>query len=132
MSTRAQNVSPIYLEPGHTVTCTATGAVTGCTFVKIDAAGSSLGNHPSVTPAGAGELAYGVAHYDAPKDAEVSIIREGTVGVTAGTGGLTAGDPVKADANGAAVTGTAGTDLILGICTADTAAAAAAPITLTL
>lgn len=134
MATRKQNISPIYLEPGDTVTCTAAAAVTGSRFVKATAGG--LGNRPSVTPAGAGDTAYGVAHYDAASGDSVPVKRVGTHGVTAGAA-LSAGDLVSVGADGKAVKATA-IDIagsvaptpVAGICVADTALNAIAPITL--
>lgn len=134
--TRKQNVAPIYLEPGHTVTCKAAAAITGSRFVKAAAGG--LGNHPAVAPATAGGAAYGVAHYDVPSGAQVSVIRQGTVGVVAGEA-LTSGDLVAVGADAKAVKPTAATtdgetitagSIVVGTCVADTASGAVAPITL--
>lgn len=140
MATRKQNVSPIYLEPGDTVTCIAAAAITGSRFVKLAAGG--VGNRPSVTPGTAGSASYGVAEYDAAKDAAVPVKRVGTHGVKAGET-LEAGDPVSVGAAGVAMKATAAdfddatpawtaASLVVGTCVADTANGAVAPITLAL
>lgn len=90
---------------GHRVTCHAAGAVVGKTFVAVTADGTTDSN-PTVDTAGAGVQAYGVAGYDAARDAKVPVLRAPLhVPVTAG-GEVRAGDLVSADSSGRAVRAT--------------------------
>lgn len=131
----------IYLEPGDATTClVGEGGVTMGTFVMLTTGG--LGNHPKVIAATAGKPIYGVAHFTAAAGEEVSVLREGTVGVTAGTGGVTSGNEISVGTGGKAVPASAGSQLgsgdyaitaptlRVGVATADAAEDAMAPVTL--
>lgn len=81
-----------------------------------------------VTVIGAGEAATGVL-FNAPASADAAtVVRGGEVNVWVGTGGLTVGQEVAADANGKAVAATS-TDEVLGISRTATAANGLATIT---
>jgi len=134
------NAAKTYLDDGDATTCLVVGtAVVGKRFVKATTGG--LGNHPAVTLAVSGGPIYGVAHFDAAVGANVSVLCEGTIEVTAGET-LTSGDEVAVGAAGVAVKSTAtsqsGTTPFavtfglrpVGVCVADTASGAGAPITL--
>lgn len=120
------NQAKTYLEPGQASTCLAFAAVVGKRFVKVTTGG--LGNHPNVIPAVAAGAAYGVSHFDAAINTDVSVLRQGTFSVTAGASALTAGVEVEVGAAGVAVALSAGRPV--GVCLADTAAGGDAPITL--
>lgn len=126
MSDRA-NTSKIYLAPGQRITCKAGAAVTGSRFAKYASGG--VGNKPNAVNSVAGDRAVGVAFADAASGADVLIVREGVVGVTA-EAALTAGQPVKSGTGGRAAVATPGTDFIVGYVVADTASGALAPIDL--
>ena len=78
-------------------------------------------NGYEVTTTGAGESATGVLWNEPVEGDAATVVRGGEVNVYVGTGGLSVGDEVAADADGKAVTATSG-DVILG--EARTAAAA--------
>lgn len=113
------NVCTPYYEPGTRITGKPTADVTGKRFVKISAdieSGPALststgGGNIKVAPCGAGQRAVGVAAYDASLTSgeTVPLINgPGTVvPITAGAGGVTAGDEISSDATGKAVTATA-------------------------
>lgn len=97
---------------GHVAT-----AVTGKRLVAITGrqAGPTLntstgGGNYTIAPCGAGEVAAGVAAYDGAVGAKVPVIgAPGTVlPITAGTGGVAAGDQVESDATGKVVALTTG------------------------
>jgi hypothetical protein len=114
---RANAAVPFYTE-GYIFTCHVNAAVTGKTFVKV--AANAVDGRPAVGPAAAGNPALGVAGYDAPQNAGVTVYRAPSVmPVTAGAA-ITAGQQVQADANGKAVPLSTGT--ALGIALADAAA----------
>ena len=95
-----------YLSDSDKVTCRAVGAVTGKTLVKLVTGGADQAPH--VSTAGAGDVAYGVAGWDAADGEKVTIYRRGVLSITAGAA-LTAGARVEPGANGAAVAATTGT-----------------------
>lgn len=116
-----------FWDPAFRPTGKAIGAaITGSRFTKIVAGGDGAMN-PGVANTGANELVCGVAQRDVPQNAYVLINRGGAFGVTAGAA-LTAGATVYSDATGRAVTG--GSANPAGICLADTASGAIAPILL--
>lgn len=122
----------IYLEPGDATTCLAGGAITAGRFVKVTT--GSIGNHPKVihataAAAGAGGAAYGVSHFSAVSGADVSVLREGTVGVEAGEA-ITSGDEIMVGANGVAMRGNAAGSRVIGVATADIASGVIGPVTL--
>lgn len=96
-------------------------------FVKV------TGEHTAgLCTAAAGELPVGVLQNKPQKVGSAATV--GVRGVTllmVGTGGLNAGDRVKADANGQGVTAS-GTDPTYGICLRTTVAGAVAPVLLRL
>jgi hypothetical protein len=96
------------LEYGRTYTSAGDMSATQYTFVKRAAS-------DTVVTAGAGEAAVGV-QWNAPAAADrpVSVIIGGEPNVYVGTGGVTVGDELAADANGKAVTA-ASADVVLGI-----------------
>jgi predicted RecA/RadA family phage recombinase len=121
----------VYLEPGDATTCLAGGAITVGRFVKVTT--GSIGNHPKVIHAtpmatGVGGAAYGVAHYTAVSGSDVSVLREGTVGVEAGEA-ITSGDEVAVGTNGVAMKATAALKPV-GVATADIALGVLGPVTL--
>lgn len=76
----------------------------------------------NVVQTGAGEAAVGVLWYaQATTNAAVSVICGGQPDVLVGTGGVSAGDVVASDANGAAVVATTD-DIALGVARHDAAA----------
>jgi hypothetical protein len=79
------------------------------TFVKMDT------TDRTVVAAGNAEAAIGVLINDPTSGGAATVVTHGRVQVLCGTGGLTAGDTVGVDANGAAVT-SATNDIIVGIC----------------
>lgn len=124
-----------YWDPADHITCVAgSGGVTGKKFVKptgpLAVGLGTAGGVPAVVLPAAGGPAIGVAAQDAAAGATVMIYTEGIVPVTAG-GTLTGGTFVQADATGAAVVwdGTLASAK-LGVCVADAASAADAPILL--
>lgn len=119
------NQAKTYLDPGAASTCRANAAVVGRRFVKVAPGG--VGNHPNVVHSGAGDPVYGVSHFDAAISSDVSVLRQGTFEVEAGAA-LTAGQEVAAGANGVAVVFATGVKA--GVCLADTASGAGAPVTL--
>lgn len=76
----------------------------------------------NVVKTGAGAAAAGVLWYaQGTTNAAVSVIAGGQPDVLVGTGGVTAGDEVASDANGAAVVAVS-TDVVLGIARHDAVA----------
>lgn len=107
----ANECIPLY-RPGGDVTCVATAAVTGKTFVDLSTAPSpalASGGNLRVTTATAAGNSFGVAAYDAASGARVPVIRNkgAVVPVTAG-GTIAAGAEVEVGATGRAVTIAAG------------------------
>lgn len=97
------------------ITAIAATAVTGGTFVKLVAGGAP--QMPKVSTADAAAYAYGVAAYDAAAGEQVTILRKGVLGITAGAA-VTPG-PVQVGAGGKAVPHTAG--ILVGYAHADAA-----------
>jgi len=93
-----------YLSDSSAVTCTASGAITGKTLVKLAAGGS--GQLPTVTTCAAGDPAYGVAAWSVAAGERVTVLRRGVPGITAGAA-ITPG-PVQAGAGGKVVPLTTG------------------------
>jgi hypothetical protein len=87
--------------PGDVVTITASATITGGQLVTTAGA---------VAGATALNVA-GVAGHDAVSGQTLTVYRIGIHRLVAGTGGLTAGQPVKAGASGTAVLWVSGTDL---------------------
>jgi len=81
----------------------------------------------TVVAAGNGAAADGVLINDPTSGQAATVVVAGRVIVEVGTGGLTAGDLVGVDANGAAVTATTG-DVVVGKCVTAGAAGAVATI----
>lgn len=79
------------------------------TFVKMNT------TDRTVVAAGDGEAADGILINDPESDNAATVVTFGRERVLCGTGGLTAGDNVGVDANGAAVTA-ASSDIIVGKC----------------
>ncbi len=94
---------------------TTTAAVTGGQLVE------STGDGTCAAAGATSQKVLGVAAFDAASGASVNVFPLDKVHETiAGTGGLTAGQPVKAGASGTVVEYVVGTDAIpafLGICT---------------
>lgn len=115
--------------PGETFTGSPRVAVIGARFVKPHSVMAD-GNW-GVQPAGAGDAIAGVAATDAPVNNPQGVLVWSTPGmiteVTAGTA-LTAGQQVQSDASGQAIVLAAG--VRAGLCMADTASGALAPIKL--
>lgn len=122
---------PFY-EDGDRLTGLATAAVTGKRFLVISGNKPATGEAVAVAPAGAGAKAIGVAGWNAAINKRVTVItiQSGEViPVTAGAGGVAAGDSVTPDATGAAVTA-AGAARAVGIALTGAAAGADAQIKL--
>lgn len=79
------------------------------TFVKMNTTDRTV-----VTTAN-GDAAFGVLINDPASGAAATVVTHGRVMVKVGTGGLTAGDNVAADASGVAITA-ATADIICGVC----------------
>lgn len=79
------------------------------TFVKMNT------TDRTVVAAGNADAAIGVLINDPESGEAATVVTHGRVQVLCGTGGLTAGDTVGVDANGAAVT-SATNDIIVGVC----------------
>lgn len=94
-----------FFEDGNRITCTATTAVVGKTFVKISGDVQSDGTY-SVAPAGAGDPVFGVAAWSAAQGKQVTVyaLASGMIVPVYSTGGVAAGARVKSAAAGAAVT----------------------------
>lgn len=118
-----------YISPAEIPTAIAAAAVSSRRFVKIAPGG--VGNRPKVVlAAAAGDSVFGVSMTDAALGEPVGTWRSGVVPVEASVA-LVAGDLVVPDATGkAAKGGTVGA--AAGICVADAAANASAPIALTI
>jgi hypothetical protein len=89
-----------YFSSSDAITCEATAAITGKTFVKLVAGGKS--QRPKIVTAGAGERPYGVAAWDAATGESVTVIRVGIISVTAGEA-IASGDAIAVGALGKAV-----------------------------
>lgn len=125
-SINVPNQAKTYLEPGQASTCLAVAAVLGKRFVKVTTGG--LGNHPNVIPTAAvTDVVYGVSHFDAAINTDVSVLRQGTFEVTAGEA-IASGDAVVGGVGGVAMKAT--TNRAWGVATADIANGASGPITL--
>lgn len=93
-----------FKEDAQRVTCTATTAVTGKTFVAISGDKQADGTY-SVAPAGAGAKAFGVAAWDAAAGARVTVvvIESGHIVPVKAGAALAANDSVTPNATGQAV-----------------------------
>ena len=91
-----------YFDDDSHVTATASGAITGKTFVGISGNLAS-DNTFTVAKCAAGARAFGVAEYDAASGAWLGVVRRGIVPVTCGAANLVAGVQVEVDANGEAI-----------------------------
>lgn len=103
----ANECVPLF-DPGEAHTCFARRAVTGKRFVTISGARSSdLVQVAQAGDAGTGQTptVQGVAGYDAAASANVTVLTEGIVPVTAG-GTVAAGDPITFDSAGKAIKAT--------------------------
>lgn len=114
----ANDCIPIF-ESADRITGQASAAIGGKRFLKVSGnktsslvpSGSAQVGSSDPTEGGnyqfaqcvAGEASLGVSTWDAAIGEKVGAIREGIVPVVIGTGGVTAGQLVQADANGAAV-----------------------------
>lgn len=100
----ANECIPLY-QPGKHITAAVATAVTGKTFVDISGAtlNPATGALISVAPATAAGKVLGVAAFDAAVGAQVSVIGEGVVPVTAGAA-ITAGAEVEVGTGGKAIT----------------------------
>lgn len=117
-----------YISPAEIPTCIAAAAISSRRFVKIAAGG--VGNRPKVVQTAANtDAVFGVSMTDAATGDEVGTWRSGVVPVEAAVA-LVAGDLVYPDATGKAAK--TGTGAAAGICVADAAAAASAPVALTI
>lgn len=108
------NLGTPYYDDGDEVTCYASAAVTGKTFVKVSGARQAgnprqgvsdaiAGGNITIAPCNAGDQPFGVAAYDAAVGNLVTVYRASMiVPVTAGAA-ITAGAVVEAGANGRAV-----------------------------
>lgn len=99
------NITPVW-DPADTLTCLAEDAITGGRFVAIS--GPPVNGNPTVGTAGAAAAGLtatvvGVALEDAAIGATLTVATEGVWPMTAG-GTITAGDKVKADSTGRAIT----------------------------
>ena len=92
-----------FKEHANRVTCTATAAVTGKTFVAISGDLNADGTY-SVAPAGAGAKVFGVAAWDAPAGRKVTVIplEAGDIVPVTAAAALAANDSVTPDATGKA------------------------------
>ena len=100
----ANECIPLY-QPGKHITTAVATAVTGKTFVDISGAtlNPATGALISVAPATAAGKVLGVAAFDAAVGAQVPVIGEGVVPVTAGAA-ITAGAEVEVGAGCKAIT----------------------------
>ena len=100
----ANECIPLY-QPGKHITAAVATAVTGKTFVDISGAtlNPATGALISVAPATAAGKVLGVAAFDAAVGAQVPVIGEGVVPVTAGAA-ITAGAEVEVGTGGKAIT----------------------------
>lgn len=118
-----------YISPAEIPTCIAAAAISSRRFVKIAPGG--VGNRPKVVhAAAAADGVFGVSMTDAALGESVGTWRSGVVPVEAAVA-LVAGDLVVPDASGKAAKGGAA-EAAAGICVADAAANASAPIALTI
>ena len=104
MSTTIGN--PYTYSPGANITAEATAPVTARRFVKISGNRTAAGSL-AVSPAAAGDRAFGVAAEDAATGQLVRVARGGVVKVIA-AGAIAAGASVQVGAGGAAATAAAG------------------------
>lgn len=114
-----------YHDPANKVTAIAGAAILGKRFVVISATRS---NEMPVVIQSTASVAhrnafFGVASRDKAVGDNVGVIRTGIVPVIAGAVNLTAGMPVRSDANGAAVVAAAG-EAALGVAIEDALAGA--------
>lgn len=99
------NITPAW-DPANSLTCVAEDAITGGRFVAIS--GPPVNGNPQVGTAGAAAsgltgTVVGVAEEDAAIGATLTVATRGIWPMTAG-GTISAGDKVKADSTGRAVT----------------------------
>lgn len=91
-------------DDGDAITRSASAAITAGQLVSVSGSGT-------VAPSGAGDAPWlGVAAFDAASGANVTVFTGGVQRITAGTGGITAGQLVHAGASGTVVTHTNGTN----------------------
>ncbi|KWW97407.1 hypothetical protein LI90_4379 (plasmid) [Carbonactinospora thermoautotrophica] len=121
----ANNPAVPFWEPGQSISCKTTAAVTGKRFVAIS--GNGAGSNPLVAHASAGGRIFGVAAFDAASGAVVSVLRGGVVPVTAASA-ITAGQEVEVGANGQAAPKSAG--VAVGVAVFDASPGADAAIAL--
>jgi hypothetical protein len=91
------------------------------TFVKMNT------TDRTVVAAGNADAAFGVLQNDPTSGTAATVCVHGRTRILCGTGGLTAGDTVGVDANGAAVT-SATSDIVVGYCVDGASAAEYATI----
>jgi hypothetical protein len=118
-----------YFSDSSAITCKASGAITGKTFVKLVA--GSKDQAPVVATAGAGDRPYGVAAWDAASGESFTVVRKGVVSVTAGAA-LTVPTAVAVGANGKAVVVGAAPAVAYGDLHGDVASGADAAVALSL
>lgn len=118
----------IYYRDGERLTGIATAAITGGQVLKVSAARAD-GENIHVAPAGAGNVAFGVAGTDAASGATVPVIREGIVGLKAGAA-ITAGQRVEVAASGAVIP--VDTGVAIGVAVDDIANGATGPVAIKL
>lgn len=126
----ATNEAVPYFDRADQITCRATAAITGKRFVHISANMGSDGHARVAHSVGAaGKKAFGVSVSDAASGDDVGVYMPGNivVPVTAGEA-LDFGDLVYSDATGQAVDTQPAGALVAGVCLADTAQGADAPI----
>lgn len=97
-------------EDADRVTGKATAAITGKTFVKISGNKDATTSLYSFAPAGAGDVPFGVAAFDAAQDALVTVIAvtSGIIVPVTASGALVAGGSVKVAAGGKATASAVG------------------------
>lgn len=117
-----------FYRSGDRISGVATAAITGGQVLKVSAARAD-GENIHVAPAGAGDVAFGVAGTDAANGATVPVIREGIVGLKAGAA-ITAGQAVQVDAAGVVIPLAAG--VAIGVAIDDIANGATGPVALSL
>jgi predicted RecA/RadA family phage recombinase len=135
----ANDCIPVF-ESADRITAQASVAVTGKKFVaisgnktsalvpsntataQIGASDPTEGGNYQVGPPSAGGAVLGVATWDAAIGEKVGVIMEGVVPVTAGAGGVTAGQRLQVDATGGVITAAAG--FVVGIALTTAAALA--------
>jgi len=91
-------------DDGDSITRSASASITGGQLVIVSGSGT-------VAPSSAATVAWlGVAGFDASTGDNVTVFTSGVQRLTAGTGGVTAGQVVEAAANGQVVAHTVGTN----------------------